>query len=358
MNEEKKYYIYEWIRLDTNEPFYIGKGCGNRWCQLTRGNNNHFNNIVKKIPVVVHILIDNISNQEALEYECWYINYYKYEVGFNLVNIDDGGNQPPTFYGNDSPTKRPEVRKKISDANKEKWKDENHRFKMIEALKKYYKTEIGKKEKSDRSKKVMSNDVVRQKISNTNKIYWNQQEIKDKRSVQMKKIYSNPEIAIKTKGANNGMAKKVRQLDFNRNIINIYGCLTDAEKNTNISFKQISRVCLGKRKSAGGFLWEFVDSENKKLQSNKKYSRKRKSVVQLDINNNYINTYESLTFIENIYPSWTVNNISKCCKKIEHYNTAYGYKWMYYNEYIKQQEQIHNENDNNIDNVNTYNEVS
>lgn len=26
----KIYYIYEWIRLDTNEPFYVGKGKGNR----------------------------------------------------------------------------------------------------------------------------------------------------------------------------------------------------------------------------------------------------------------------------------------------------------------------------------------
>lgn len=25
---ENKYYVYEWIRLDTNEPFYVGKGCG------------------------------------------------------------------------------------------------------------------------------------------------------------------------------------------------------------------------------------------------------------------------------------------------------------------------------------------
>lgn len=23
---DNKYYIYEWIRLDTNEPFYVGKG--------------------------------------------------------------------------------------------------------------------------------------------------------------------------------------------------------------------------------------------------------------------------------------------------------------------------------------------
>ena len=28
--DENKYYVYEWIRLDINEPFYVGKGCGDR----------------------------------------------------------------------------------------------------------------------------------------------------------------------------------------------------------------------------------------------------------------------------------------------------------------------------------------
>lgn len=30
------YYVYEWIRLDTNEPFYVGKGKG----YLMEGKNN------------------------------------------------------------------------------------------------------------------------------------------------------------------------------------------------------------------------------------------------------------------------------------------------------------------------------
>ena len=30
----------------------------------------------------------------------------------------------------------------------------------------------------------------------------------------------------------------------------------------------------------------------------------------------------------------TKANIAKCCKHVEHFNTAYGYKWMYKSEYI------------------------
>lgn len=32
----KEYYVYEWIRLYTNEPFYVGKGKGDRGYQLKK----------------------------------------------------------------------------------------------------------------------------------------------------------------------------------------------------------------------------------------------------------------------------------------------------------------------------------
>lgn len=85
------YYVYEWIRLDTNEPFYVGKGHGERWKMLTRGNNHHFNNIVKKTDVVVNILHDNLSETEAYEIEVYYIWLYRDEIGYELCNITDGG---------------------------------------------------------------------------------------------------------------------------------------------------------------------------------------------------------------------------------------------------------------------------
>ena len=56
---EKRYYVYEWIRLDTNEPFYVGKGCNDRWRNIYRDYNPHFMNIINKVSVAVHILLDN-----------------------------------------------------------------------------------------------------------------------------------------------------------------------------------------------------------------------------------------------------------------------------------------------------------
>ena len=86
-----KYYVYEWIRLDTNEPFYVGKGKGDRWRDLTRGRNYHFNNIVKSIPIAVNILHDYLDERIAYDLECWYIWHYRDIIGYDLTNINDGG---------------------------------------------------------------------------------------------------------------------------------------------------------------------------------------------------------------------------------------------------------------------------
>ena len=86
-----RFYVYEYIRLDSNEPFYVGKGQGNRYLSFNRPYNPHFNNIIKSIPCVVNILHDDLIEQEAFEIECWYIHNYKFIWGFDIVNLTDGG---------------------------------------------------------------------------------------------------------------------------------------------------------------------------------------------------------------------------------------------------------------------------
>lgn len=85
-----EYYIYEYIRLDTNEPFYIGKGKDSRWKDPNM-RSKHFTNICNKVPVAVVMLHENLTNKEALEIECWYIWQYRDIQGYNLINETDGG---------------------------------------------------------------------------------------------------------------------------------------------------------------------------------------------------------------------------------------------------------------------------
>lgn len=51
------FYVYEWYNIDTNEIFYVGKGCGERYKQATKRNKlfqeNYFKNIIKIIIVIV-----------------------------------------------------------------------------------------------------------------------------------------------------------------------------------------------------------------------------------------------------------------------------------------------------------------
>lgn len=84
------YYVYEWIRLDTNEPFYVGKGKKNRWKEL-RKRNKWFNNIIKSTSVAVNILHDNLDEKTAFGLEVYYIWLYRDIIGYNLTNINDGG---------------------------------------------------------------------------------------------------------------------------------------------------------------------------------------------------------------------------------------------------------------------------
>ncbi len=38
---ENKYYVYEWFIVSTDEVFYVGKGCGDRYKKLS-GRNKFF----------------------------------------------------------------------------------------------------------------------------------------------------------------------------------------------------------------------------------------------------------------------------------------------------------------------------
>lgn len=101
LDKEKVYYVYEWIRLDTNEPFYVGKGKGNRWCCLSK-RNKYFNRIVNSKEVAVYILHKNLDEETAFDYEWYYIDLYR-NIGFKLTNVAEGGEGGIHLYGENNP---------------------------------------------------------------------------------------------------------------------------------------------------------------------------------------------------------------------------------------------------------------
>jgi hypothetical protein len=115
MNE---YYTYAYLQND-GFPYYIGKGKG---CRLYDHRGKNFNPPKDRSRIIK--LKQNLTEEEAFKHEIYMIAIFgkKCDGTGILMNIADGGNAPPTMYGDNSPTKRPEVRAKIGASNKKSLK--------------------------------------------------------------------------------------------------------------------------------------------------------------------------------------------------------------------------------------------
>ena len=83
----KKFYVYAHYRLDTMEPFYIGKGSSERAYDLKR--NKIHDAISEKYGHAVVILADNLTEKQAFKYEKKAIEtlVYEYNYSINAGNI-------------------------------------------------------------------------------------------------------------------------------------------------------------------------------------------------------------------------------------------------------------------------------
>ena len=110
--------------------------------------------------------------------------------------------------------------------------------------------------------KHLSEDT-KQKISNKNKGRKRTEDERIKLSESHKGILHTEETKRKISesriGAKHPRAKKVIQYDLNNNLIKIWDCMSDVEKNIGLNHTNISACCRGKLKTYGGFIWKYYD---------------------------------------------------------------------------------------------------
>lgn len=132
-----KYYVYGYIRLDTNTYFYIGKGKGRRQFVL-QDRSYHFTNILNKIECAVEILYDNLTEEEAFQLEEETIYNLVFNEGYSIDIINNGSYDGKNYHlvncswggeGISGYHHKEESKKKMSKNKKGKYcGEDNHMF--------------------------------------------------------------------------------------------------------------------------------------------------------------------------------------------------------------------------------------
>ena len=212
-------YVYRHIRLDKNEPFYIGIGKSNsdfNRAYSHKNRNVYWNNIVNVTKHRVEIMLQDITWDEACEKEIEFIELYKKNTeNGTLCNISDGG-------GGGYLSKEINEKRKLS---------------LIgHIVSQETKVKIGLKAKG------------RKASSST----------KEKMSKSHKKNKTGSWLI--SKGHQNGNAKSISQFDLDGTFIKTWECSIYACKELLINKSSLSAALNGRQKSAGGFMWKFLSS--------------------------------------------------------------------------------------------------
>ena len=148
--------VYEHLRNDTNEVFYVGKGEKKKRAFDKSNRNPHWHNIVNKVGYTVNIVHKGVEQEEAKRIEILLIEKYgRQDLGTGiLVNMTDGGEGSLGLICSEK------TRQKISEAGKGntnslgKSRSEEARQKMSEARKGEKHHMFGKKHSNEVKQKI------------------------------------------------------------------------------------------------------------------------------------------------------------------------------------------------------------
>lgn len=122
---------------------------------------------------------------------------------------------------------------------------------------------------------------------------------------------------------------KINQYSLCGKHIKLWDSASDAARHLCCNKRNISSVCRGERSQAVGFVWRFIGDDFLKYLVTKKGDKKKKSIIQFDMNNNEIKKWESAKHVQDSI-GIRASGIRLCCN--DQLLSSGGYIWKYQNE--------------------------
>ncbi len=346
LDEIDRYYLYRHIRLDKNEPFYIGIAdkqanlnpygraydISNRnkiWKDIFTKNNKN---------IRVEILFECQDYDEIEQKEIEFIKLYgRIDLGTGiLANLCDGGKVNWGYFHKEETKEyfsKLYTGKKLSLERKlnlcKQYDFPIIQFDLFNNIIKRWETAVEASLNLDICLSYINN-VLKGKWVSTHKFVF----VKES-EYNSEKDYTYVKPLSKRPESNPATRKPVIQLDLNGDFIKEWGSGREAALALSINPGEICNSCKGKAGTAGNYMWVYKS----KYDSNIDYtigrlSSRQKRVVQLDLQNNFIKEWI------NIEEASTTLNIPKrkiyrCIDPRERTHQAGGYKWMYLEDYQK-----------------------
>lgn len=258
-------YVYRHIRLDKNEPFYIGVGSDERYWRATKKSqrSKFWKRVVAKTPYEVEILIDDLTWEQALQKEKEFIALYgRYNQGKGpLVNLTDGGDgnlgYVPTKETREKLSKRFKGKKQtITEAEKIR---RSEQFKRLNADECFLQKKITALRNSEKLK-----EFNKSKIGKKGFVHTEQSKNKIRLSKLGKKL---PQSVIDKKSI------KVIQSTLDGKFIKIWSSGRQIQKETGFSQGNIWRCCIGQYKQCYGYKWEYLKNYFNQIKSKQNGNR-------------------------------------------------------------------------------------
>lgn len=228
-------YVYRHIRLDKNEPFYIGIGSDMTFKRAKEKSRRSqlWNKIIAKTDYEVEILVDDITFDYAKLKEIEFIKLYgRIDLGNGtLANLTDGGD------GLINRIFTPEHRRKLSLSQIGKEKSQE----IKDKLRKY---RIG----------IPNSSETRSKISKANKGRVNTPELME--LLRNRKGEKNPVFGIK--GSNNKNFKGFIEVSKSGIYIGKYEGVRHCAESLGVAATKVSAVLNGKRNHTGGYTFKRI----------------------------------------------------------------------------------------------------